>query len=516
MNGARIVRLTAPLAVTAASLACSGTASDSNGNAGGTAERGGQGATGMTGSGGTMLAAGGTTAASASGGSAVVSGGAGSSGNIGGNTVSGGGGSGGNASLGQGGTTAPMGGGGVAIGGSGTNGMGGVGGSAGGSPGASSKEDDGADCSVASLAAPAANPKLPDPFEKLDGTRMSTKAEWRCRREEIRKMAEKYAYGTKPDKPQSVTGTVSKSSISVTVMDSGKTASFTASITLPSGGKAPYPAIVVYGGAGFGAPLDSGVIDSEGVALITYDPYSVGKENTGRANKQGAFYTIAGSGSTTGLLVAWGWGVSRIIDVIEQSDGSVLKADAIGVTGCSRFGKGAFIAGVFDQRIALTMPIESGSAGVPIWRGIPGEGAQSLSSAYGEQPWFGDAFSAFTSDPTKAPLDTHEAVAMVAPRGLFIMDNPHIANLGPKSAHVAALAGAEVYKALGAGDNITYYSDVQNGTHCSMRPEWSAPLKSNIRKFLNHTGNDPGVIKASPSATGKLSDWVDWSTPALN
>jgi len=59
------------------------------------------------------------------------------------------------------------------------------------------------------------------------------------------------------------------------------------------------------------------------------------------------------------------------------------------VTGCSRFGKGAFVAGVFDQRISLTMPIDSGSAGVPIFRGIPGEGAQSLSSAYSEQPWLG-------------------------------------------------------------------------------------------------------------------------------
>jgi hypothetical protein len=516
MNGERMLRLTAPVAVTFASLACSGTASHPTGNAGGTDEMGGQSATGMTGSGGSTAGAGGTTDTTSSGNAAVSGNAGGSSANIGGNPASGGGSSGGNAQVGQGGSTAPVGGGGVGTGGNVTAGTGGAGGSAGGSPGAPSKEDDGADCTVASLPAPAANAKLPDPFEKVDGTRMSTKAEWRCRREELRKMAEKYAYGTKPEKPQSVTGTVSKSSISVTVMDSGKSASFTASITLPSGGKAPYPAIVVYGGAGFGAPLDQSVIDGEGVALITYDPYSVGKENTGRANKQGAFYTIVGSSSTTGLLVAWGWGVSRIIDVIEQSDGTVLKADAIGVTGCSRFGKGAFIAGVFDQRVALTMPIESGSAGVPIWRGIPGEGAQSLSSAYGEQPWFGDAFSAFTGDPTKAPLDTHEAVAMVAPRGLFIMDNPHIANLGPKSAHVAALAGAEVYKALGAGDNITYYSDVQNGTHCSMRPEWSAPLKSNIRKFLNHTGNDPGVIKASPSATGKLSDWIDWSTPALN
>jgi hypothetical protein len=411
----------------------------------------------------------------------------------------------------------------MGTGGSGVAGIGtggtqaGVGGGSGGTV-AASEEDDGADCAVTGLPDSGSLPniaKLPDPFMKLDGTRMSTKAEWRCRREEIKKQAEKYAYGTKPAKPQSVTGTVSNTSISVNIMDNGKSASFSVAVALPKGGSAPYPSIIVYGGAGLGAPLDASVIDSEGVALISYDPYALGKEGTPRNNKQGAFYNIAGSNSSSGLLVAWAWGVSRIIDVIAQSDGKILKADGIGVTGCSRFGKGALAAGVFDQRIALTMPIESGSAGVPIWRGIPGEGAQSLSSAYGEQPWFGDAFTAFTASPTKAPLDTHELVAMVAPRGLFIMDNPHIANLGPKSAHVAALAGAEVYKALGAGDNVTYYSDVQNGSHCSQRPEWSAPLKSNIQRFLKTTGNSPGVIKASAKATGKLSDWSDWTTPTL-
>lgn len=137
------------------------------------------------------------------------------------------------------------------------------------------------------------------------------------------------------------------------------------------------------------------------------------------------------------------------------------------------------------------------------------EGAQNLSSGYGEQPWFGDAFSAFTSDPTKAPLDTHGAIAMIAPRGLFIMDNPHIANLGPRSAHAAALAGAEVYKALGAGDSITYHSDVQNGAHCGVRPEWSTPLRNSIQRFLKKLGTAPGVIKARSSASANASDWID-------
>jgi len=173
--------------------------------------------------------------------------------------------------------------------------------------------------------------------------------------------------------------------------------------------------------------------------------------------------------------------------------------------------------------VALTLPIESGTAGVPIWRGIAkgekgenGNPGQSLSSAYSEQPWFADAFQPFLNAPTKAPLDTHELVAMIAPRGLFIMENPHIGELSSKYGHVAALAGKEVYTALGAGDAISYVSNVQDGTHCAARPEWVTPLRNNIERFLKKTGNVAGVMNPYPSQTGDLTMWRDWTTPTLN
>ncbi|MET7671551.1 glucuronyl esterase domain-containing protein [Micromonospora luteifusca] len=378
---------------------------------------------------------------------------------------------------------------------------------------AAAVEDEGADCAVSGLpdlGSLPTNAKLPDPFKKLNGATITAKSDWRCRRAEIKELAEKFVFGEKPAKPAAVTGTVSTTNITVNVSHNGRSSSFSARVELPSG-TGPFPAVVVVGG--FGA--DTATIKAAGAAVISYDPLAVGREGTPRNNKQGAFYSIYGSSSSTGLLAAWGWGVSRIIDVIEQSGTTILKSDAMGVTGCSRYGKGAFAIGVFDQRIALTMPIESGSAGVPIFRGIPGEGAQSLSSAYGEQPWLGDAFGSFTSSPNRLPVDTHEMVAMVAPRGLFIMDNPHIANLGPRSASVAALGGVEVYKALGAADNITYWSDVQDGSHCANRPEWRTPLQNNIRKFLLKTGNEPGAIRIHSKALGRLADWRDWQTPAL-
>jgi hypothetical protein len=378
-------------------------------------------------------------------------------------------------------------------------------------PAFAASEDDGASCAVSLPGSLTSNAMLPDPFTKIDGTRITTTSDWRCRREEIKKLAEQYVYGSKPGKP-TVSGTVSSSNITVNVSANGKNASFSASVSLPSG-TGPFPAVIVVGGLG----ADTTTIKNTGVAVINYDPLAVGAEGTSRTAKSGAFYTLYGSNSSTGLLMAWAWGVSRIIDVIEQSGGTVLKADSLGVTGCSRYGKGTFVIGAFDQRIALTMPIESGSGGVPIFRGIPGEsGAQPLSSAYSEQPWLGDAFSQFTSNPNQLPIDTHEIVGMIAPRGLFIMDNPGVDWLAARSGSVGALGGAEVYRALGAINNITYWSNVSNTTHCAIRSEWTPTLQQYLRAFLLKNATSTGQFQIASSKAGNLSQWRSWTTPTLN
>ena len=169
------------------------------------------------------------------------------------------------------------------------------------------------------------------------------------------------------------------------------------------------------------------------------------------------------------------------------------------------------------------MPVESGTAGVPVWRGIAkgevganGNPSQSLLNAYQEQPWFADGFSPFTGDPTTNPIDTHEIAAMIAPRGLFIMDNPFIGELSPQYGYLAAVAAGEVYTALGQQYNIGYNSDIQNGAHCAMRPEWSAPLKNSIEKFLTRTGHLAETIDANAIQQALLPDWRTWTTPTLN
>lgn len=357
-----------------------------------------------------------------------------------------------------------------------------------------------------------ATPLLPDPFTTVDGAPVVTQADWADRQEEIRELAQENIYGPLPTAPEEVNGSVSDTAITVEVADQGNNAQFSASVDLPAG-TGPFPAVVVLGE--FGA--DTETLLASGAAVIGFDPYQVGAEGTSRDNKQGVFYDLHGSDSDTGLLMAWSWGVSRIIDVIEQADGSVLSTDTSGVTGCSRFGKGAFVAGAFDERIDLTMPIESGTAGVPALRAIAQEPeAQPLDSAYSEEPWLGDAFGPYTDAPASLPVDTHEVVGLVAPRGLFVMENPHVDWLGATSGSVAALGGAEIYTALGVEGNISYWSDTQDGTHCAPQPEWAGPLRQNIEAFLLGTGTAPGAFEVSPQASGDLSEWRDWQTPELN
>ena len=202
-----------------------------------------------------------------------------------------------------------------------------------------SVEDRGEDCQISGMPASAELQNqltLPDPFLGLNGQRLTSKSQWRCRREEIRKLGESFIYGSKPSKPESVSGEVTPTSITVNLQNQGLSASFTATITLPPGASGPVPAIIGYGGSSF----QQTILD-EGVAFINYSLASVGDETTKTPSKAGAFYAVNPDREDTGMLVAWAWGVSRMIDVLESSDSQLINPKAIGVHGCSRSGKGA-------------------------------------------------------------------------------------------------------------------------------------------------------------------------------
>lgn len=372
-------------------------------------------------------------------------------------------------------------------------------------------ENRGADCEVEGIAG-ASGTGLPDPFARADGSRIAIRADWRCHRQALLRAAEEQVYGWKGPTPDRVDGTIAGDRIDVTVYHEGRGVSFGADLHLP-GGPGPHPAIIVVGAR---AGVDDGLLAREGVARIDFVPTAVGAETGTSRARQGAFFDLYGEQvQGTGTLMAWAWGVSRIIDVVAQAGQGTLRVDAIAVAGCSRYGKGALAAGAFDERVALTIPVESGSGGVPIWRGVVSGGAQPPHSAFGEQPWLGDAFGAFADEVERLPIDQHEVLGLVAPRGLLVLDNPHVDWLGARFGHASALAGAEIYRALGVAGNIGYHSAVEDGTHCAWRGEWDAVARDAIRRHLRKEWAGDLPIVAAEAKAAPPEELRQWRAPEL-
>lgn len=362
---------------------------------------------------------------------------------------------------------------------------------------------------------------LNDLFLKADGTRWSTPADWKCHRAYLKRIVEKYIHGAKPGRPEKVTGTVSDKQISVTVEHGGKSANFTVSVNIPAGATTPVPAIIALGGVN---GLYATTLTEEKVATITYNNTQISDENSGN----GRFEDIYGETGAS-AQIGWAWGVSRILDVLvdEKAAGrnDIIDPTAIGVTGCSRLGKGAFTIGAFDERIALGLPQESGTGGVSALRivntnpqGPNGKGAESIQSSFSAgSRWFGNDFkSNYATSVNTMPGDMHDLVAMYAPRGLLVLDNSRIGELCATCQHAASVAGAEVFKFLGVEKNMAYHggnaSDPHN--HCSFYESQQEPLRRAIKAHLTRTAEPDGRIEPQPAGTADLAKWITWEAPA--
>src|SRR6185295_14081753 len=82
----------------------------------------------------------------------------------------------------------------------------------------------------------------------------------------------------------------------------------------------------------------------------------------------------------------------------------------------------------------------------------------------------------------RLPVDMHEAMALIAPRAIYIVDNPGITNLDPRSAYVTGMAGKAIFGALGVSDHLAYQG--AGGTHCTWRSQYDASLTAMINRFL--------------------------------
>jgi hypothetical protein len=121
-----------------------------------------------------------------------------------------------------------------------------------------------------------------------------------------------------------------------------------------------------------------------------------------------------------GVLRAWAWGDARAVDYL-LTDGDVDGA-RIGVMGHSRGGKAALVAMVDDPRIAIGFISSSGAGGANLYRRNYGETVPNI-AAVNEFHWFAGNFLKYAAvghSRTEMPVDSHEFIALAAPRPMFI------------------------------------------------------------------------------------------------
>jgi (4-O-methyl)-D-glucuronate---lignin esterase len=213
-------------------------------------------------------------------------------------------------------------------------------------------------------------------------------------------------------------------------------------------------------------PLDAERIAREhpalarGYAYVVFDHNDCGEDTTLRGDDgQWAFYGTrfprAYPGYDWSLLRVWAWGVSRIVDYLASD--ALIDAGRLIVTGFSRTGKAALIAGAFDERIAVTAPVASGGGGVGTFRHSgPGRGGkEGLDLMLKKYPnWFAPALLPFSGHTERLPFDQHWLLSLIAPRAFIALEG-EAEPVALASAVRASLSGAApVFALLGASDKL--------------------------------------------------------------
>jgi hypothetical protein len=175
-----------------------------------------------------------------------------------------------------------------------------------------------------------------------------------------------------------------------------------------------------------------------------------------------------------GTLAAWGWGASRALDYFE-TDKSV-DAKQVGLQGHSRYGKATIVAMALDERFAIAYVSSSGAGGAKLHRRKYGELVENVLAA-NEYHWMAGNYFKYGGRWDDLPVDSHELVALIAPRPVFISagrgpdlnDDGTIATragangaptavnindawVDAKGSFLAAVGAGPVYKLLGKKD----------------------------------------------------------------
>ena len=315
--------------------------------------------------------------------------------------------------------------------------------------------------------------KLPDPFLKEDGSRVVTLEDWNLRRQEIKDMIVNIQYGSMPNSPEKVTITNLESKtldggetqdelyfdfvpkrdqpeikfgMNVTVLSPSVEAVKRQQNSVKGFGVNGIPALIYVGKSVFYDLLQNGYM------MICYEnnqlePMEMGNPIVGPA--QQAYEELEPGKYSWGSISVWAWGALQLLEYALTL--TAINKKQIMISGHSRNGKTALLAGALDARIAIVNPAGSGCAGAGSYLAL-GDDCEDLAALTSRKRWWTwthPDFEKWAGREKDLPFDQHFLMGLVAPRPLLRTEGHNDLWANPKGTYASFLATQPIYDFLG-------------------------------------------------------------------
>ncbi|MEP6676254.1 MAG: hypothetical protein ABJA78_13915 [Ferruginibacter sp.] len=254
---------------------------------------------------------------------------------------------------------------------------------------------------------------------------------------------------------------------------------------------------------------------ASGWGYITLDPESIQADNGAGLTK--GIIGLCNIGQPRkpedwGALRAWSWGAARMLDYLETD--SLVDAKKVGIEGVSRYGKAALVTLAFESRFAVGLIGSSGKGGAALHRRNFGEAVESLTGT-GEYHWMAGNYLKYGTEESSfgkktgcdLPVDSHELIALCAPRLTFISygipEKGDAKWLDQPGSYMATVAAGVVFKLLGTKD-IGVTNDYMNE---KMPPVLSGLLDGQLA-WRQHDGGHTDAPN--------MQTFIIWTSKMLN
>ncbi len=313
---------------------------------------------------------------------------------------------------------------------------------------------------------------LPDLFTLADGGTVTTSALWESRRRaELLEIFRREVYGFAPPKPETLAfrvedsdpvameGKATRKQVAISFQLGGEKFTFHLTLFVPNQRTAPAPVFLLLNHRPVENtdptrkvrkefwPAEEVIARGYAIAAINVAA-EVEPDKRDATTGIRAFYRqhfAKPDELTWGALAAWAWAGSRALDYFE-TDADV-NATQAAVIGHSRTGKTALWAAAQDTRFALACVNGAGEGGPALSRRNFGETIRQITTTF--PYWFAPKYATYADKEATLPIDQHQLIALVAPRGYHGGDGTRDTWADPRGAWLSLVEASKVWAMFG-------------------------------------------------------------------